>query len=162
MLQRINKMGGVSMLPSQNQASAFATPLPTHLSGLSDDDSIINEYAHNIPPPQAVCESLPRSRSISTVIVDANRRAARSVRSSHLPPCTSSTASTDHAAGEPVFPTANRSRLQQSTGYIPLVSKFINASRFISHRIVDGHACDGLSTAAHVASPAISSSFAQW
>ncbi|CAF2503528.1 unnamed protein product [Rotaria sp. Silwood2] len=48
MLQRINKMGGVSMLPNANQTSAFATPLPPQLPSLSDDDSINNELIQNV------------------------------------------------------------------------------------------------------------------
>lgn len=54
MLQRINKMGGVSMLPNQNQSSAFATPLPPHLTSLSDDDSINNEFIQNVVPTRSV------------------------------------------------------------------------------------------------------------
>jgi hypothetical protein len=48
MLQRIGKMGGVSMIPHQNQSSAFGAP---HQHPYSDDDSINNEFIqHNIPP----------------------------------------------------------------------------------------------------------------
>ncbi len=57
MLQRIGKMGGKSMLSNQNQPSAFATPLPPHLTVLSDDDSINNEFIQNVaspPPPRSV------------------------------------------------------------------------------------------------------------
>ena len=54
LLQRINKMGGKSMLHNSNQISAFATPLPGHLPPLSDDDSISNELLHNAVSPKIV------------------------------------------------------------------------------------------------------------
>ncbi|CAF3617892.1 unnamed protein product [Rotaria sordida] len=63
MLQRINKMGGVSMLPNSNQTSAFVTPLPPHLPLLSDDDSINNELIQNPVPirpiPTTTAQPLP-------------------------------------------------------------------------------------------------------
>lgn len=49
MLQRIGKMGGVSML--QNQSSAFAAPHHPHYS---DDDSINNEYIQNMVSQRSV------------------------------------------------------------------------------------------------------------
>jgi len=60
MLQRIGKMGGKSMLSNQNQPSAFATPLPPHLTVLSDDDSINNEFIQNVasPPPRSVIKNV--------------------------------------------------------------------------------------------------------
>ncbi|CAF0874127.1 unnamed protein product [Rotaria sp. Silwood1] len=54
MLQRINKMGGVSMLPNANQTSAFVTPLPSQLPLLNDDDSINNELIQNAAPARAI------------------------------------------------------------------------------------------------------------
>ncbi|CAF1612854.1 unnamed protein product [Rotaria magnacalcarata] len=62
MLQRINRMGGVSMLPNSNQTSAFTNPHQHQLPTLGDDDSINNEFIQNavssrsiptatIPPP---------------------------------------------------------------------------------------------------------------
>ncbi|CAF1530562.1 unnamed protein product [Adineta ricciae] len=54
LLQRINRMGGVSMLPNQNQSSAFVTPLPPQTSTFSDDDSIHNEFIQNVTPAPIV------------------------------------------------------------------------------------------------------------
>jgi hypothetical protein len=51
MLQRINKMGGVSMLQNSSQSSAFTNTLPPHLS---DDDSINNEYIQTMVQPRSV------------------------------------------------------------------------------------------------------------
>lgn len=51
MLQRINRMGGVSMMP--NQTSAFINP---HAPHYSDDDSISNEFIQNMVPPRTVKE----------------------------------------------------------------------------------------------------------
>jgi hypothetical protein len=48
MLQRINRMGGVSMM---HNPSAFVTTHPHHLS---DDDSINNEFIQNIGPARTV------------------------------------------------------------------------------------------------------------
>ena len=50
-LERINRMGGVSMIHHGHQASAFAASMPHHYS---DDDSITNEYMQNIGTPRSV------------------------------------------------------------------------------------------------------------
>jgi hypothetical protein len=54
MLERMKRMGGRAMLPDQNQTSAFAAPPPPHLSTLSDDDSINNEYVQHTVPTRSV------------------------------------------------------------------------------------------------------------
>ncbi|CAF3639544.1 unnamed protein product [Adineta steineri] len=62
MLQRINRMGGVSMLPNQNQnqTSAFAAPMPPNLTSFSDDDSINNEFIQNVVvPPRSITTPVP-------------------------------------------------------------------------------------------------------
>ncbi|UJR38405.1 hypothetical protein I4U23_031074 [Adineta vaga] len=60
LLERVSKMGGVSMFPNPNQSSAFATPLPPHVSALSDDDSINNEFIqHAAPAPPSISMQTP-------------------------------------------------------------------------------------------------------
>lgn len=70
MLQRINKMGGVSMLPQSNNPSAFVPAAAPHLNVMSDDDSIINEYL----PNQTVIRSTVRNRRCSVRLIDLDTR----------------------------------------------------------------------------------------
>lgn len=51
LLERINRMGGVSMIHHPHQASAFAASISHQYS---DDDSITNEYIQNIGTPRSV------------------------------------------------------------------------------------------------------------
>lgn len=49
MLQRINRIGGKSMIHISNPASAFVHP-----HQFSDDDSINNEFIQHVPTPRSV------------------------------------------------------------------------------------------------------------
>ena len=51
LIQRMNRMGGVSMMHHQHPTSAFVTSIPHHFS---DDDSITHEYIQNIGTPRTV------------------------------------------------------------------------------------------------------------
>ena len=53
-MQRINKMGGVSMLSNTTASSAFTAP--TLVTSLSDDDSINNETISQVIPSRLVTE----------------------------------------------------------------------------------------------------------